>query len=1072
MKVYVYENPRSLALVSEKYALVFRYATPTDDKNRPRCIVEFAPIEKLDFRKHRALSPLDCHGFLGLINIASDVFLCVITAKSLVASPRPGETINRVHGVEFHCLNRNTWDFVTLDLNGYPIDLHDQGSGSTISEHPCTQLRKMLTNSSFYYSTDFDLTSSMQTRGTAQQASARNPAGQVVSTLESTDASFLWNAYMMTELVKFRDNLPDFERAELDKCGFLTTLIRGFAETVNTRIGNFDENSISCRLTIISKLSCRMAGTRFLARGIDDDGFVANFVETETILYTERKEQEQNAQVCCAFLQVRGSVPFFWEQDSQLLSNKVQITRSIDAAQPAFERHMDYLCNKYGSIHVINLLSREKSHENELTQRYHGHIRKLNEAGGSHSTDPDSGTSRGGLVTVTDFDFHHEVSKQGYSAATRVLNRVIDAMEEYGYYSEDSSNPNVTLQNGVFRTNCLDCLDRTNMIQQVLSRQALQIFLDRSHMGCNPDFWSKHNILWADNGDQLSQIYAGTNALKTSYTRSGKMNLAGAIADVGKSVGRLYINNFTDKTKQNTTDVLLGRLSDQDGILLYDPINDFVIQELDRRKLEFSSTTNIKVFAGTFNLNGELSDADLTGWFFPPKSPRELSGGAGFDVHADLPSIVLVGFQEIVQLTPGQILNADPGKKEFWEKRVEAVLNKRDEYVLLRSHQLVGTALLLFVRKAEVGFVKNIEGAVKKTGLGGMAGNKGGVAVSFSYANTRFCFITAHLAAGTSNIEERHHDFKTLNTGLRFSRGLTIKDHDCVIWLGDFNYRIDMDGDMVRQIIAKREYGLLFEHDQLNRQMVLGETFPYYNEMEIHFPPTYKFDNGTATYDTSEKFRTPSWTDRVLYKGAGLRGINYGCDSDLLFSDHRPVYAEFNAQILIVDQKRKAALGKELYDKRRSEMGGNNNLISLSDFNEVTLTHGLPPPSTDARKWWISGGQTAKVPIVPPSKNMILNPRKINPFEGDKPDFVEKPALPPRRKPLGSPPVRPVVSNPGTVPKPGPKPSSLRSGSHSSQVSATAPVLPVPELSQTSLLDMPIGPSASSNSNSSKSLLD
>lgn len=106
----------------------------------------------------------------------------------------------------------------------------------------------------------------------------------------------------------------------------------------------------------------------------------------------------------------------------------------------------------------------------------------------------------------------------------------------------------------------------------------------------------------------------------------------------------------------------------------------------------------------------------------------------------------------------------------------------------------------------------------------------------------------------------------------------------------------------------------------------------------------------------------------MLYKGTGLRGINYGCVSDLLFSDHRPVYAEFNAQILIVDQKRKAALGKELYDKRRSEMGGSNDLISLSDLNEVTLTHGLPPPSTDARKWWISGGQTAKVPIVPPPR--------------------------------------------------------------------------------------------------------
>jgi len=39
--------------------------------------------------------------------------------------------------------------------------------------------------------------------------------------------------------------------------------------------------------------------------------------------------------------------------------------------------------------------------------------------------------------------------------------------------------------------------------------------------------WTNHRELWAENGDALSRIYAGTGALNTSFTRSGKQTLAG-----------------------------------------------------------------------------------------------------------------------------------------------------------------------------------------------------------------------------------------------------------------------------------------------------------------------------------------------------------------------------------------------------------------------------------------------------------------------------------------------------------------------------------------------------------------
>lgn len=91
---------------------------------------------------------------------------------------------------------------------------------------------------------------------------------------------------------------------------------------------------------------------------------------------------------------------------------------------------------------------------------------------------------------------------------------------------------------------------------------------------------------------------------------------------------------------------------------------------------------------------------------------------------------------------------------------------------------------------------------------------------------------------------------------------------DTVIWLGDFNYRIGLGSEKVRQLIKMGDLETLYENDQvclisptrwsvitnllkLNLQMVAGLTFPYYSESRITFNPTYKFDLGNDTYDTS-----------------------------------------------------------------------------------------------------------------------------------------------------------------------------------------------------------------------------
>ena len=140
-------------------------------------------------------------------------------------------------------------------------------------------------------------------------------------------------------------------------------------------------------MTIISKQSWKRAGTRYNTRGIDDNGNVANFVETEYIYYNPSKSS------IFTFTQIRGSVPTFWEQDSSLMNPKITLTRSTQATQPVFNKHFGDILQSYGVCHIVDLLSKTKSSEVQISQRYqqlYNHCDKKEE------------------IDYTAFDFHHE----------------------------------------------------------------------------------------------------------------------------------------------------------------------------------------------------------------------------------------------------------------------------------------------------------------------------------------------------------------------------------------------------------------------------------------------------------------------------------------------------------------------------------------------------------------------------------------------------------------------------------------------------------------------------------------
>src|SRR5271170_904312 len=166
--------------------------------------------------------------------------------------------------------------------------------------------------------------------------------------IASLDQGLLWNSYMISPLLQFRSRLTEVERKALDHSRMLTSVVRGYAATMMIPPSSAPlRRTISSRsstLTVISRLSSRRAGTRFNSRGIDDDGHVANFVETETILWNP-------SGMAFSYAQVRGSVPIFWEQASSFLpgQQKIEVTRSFEATQQAFDKHFEFLKLNYGA---------------------------------------------------------------------------------------------------------------------------------------------------------------------------------------------------------------------------------------------------------------------------------------------------------------------------------------------------------------------------------------------------------------------------------------------------------------------------------------------------------------------------------------------------------------------------------------------------------------------------------------------------------------------------------------------------------------------------------------------------
>ncbi|KAJ3349984.1 inositol polyphosphate 5-phosphatase [Allomyces javanicus] len=911
-----YSMSAAQAARSDRQALHLQIvdATPSTAVLNARVV----PVAALELAKMDQGTAKPVLGLLGVLAVGDDVFVGVVTGAEPVTDLE-GSTVMLITQVDFVSLSTDAYDRVATAIpslsapGASAIDLDPSAANGGPPAHPCLALIRLLAAGTFYYTTgDLDLSRRAQYRYT-------HPT-------PSRDPQYIWNHHMVHALAQVVDAAKDADAA---MARFLVFAIQGY-------VGKAVTADRTHSLAIISRVSTRRAGTRYNTRGIDDTGAVANFVETE-MLYT-------SPAAVLSFVQVRGSVPVFWDQPGlQVVGHKVVITRAREATRPAFDRHFTDLHANYGpSITAVNLLSQDGAGESVLGNEYTAQFAAL---------------ASSGADALVQYDFHASVKGNNYAALQDLVNKVGPSMENMRCFLLDPVlGQAIESQMGVFRVNCVDCLDRTNVVQGLFAGQALRMFIPNVPTALYEEF----KELWANNGDALSRIYAGTGALKSGFTRSGKRTLAGFLDDSVKSVNRFVINNFQDKSRQDTIDLLLGKARPRD-IDVRDPVLAAVAEAVTQRAAEYTSSRTLHVHVGTYNVNGCLPQEPIDPWVH-----------AGID-GSPPPDLVVMGFQEIVELTAGQIVSADPMKRQVWQQELTTAIRRAHhaaDYVLVCDGQLVGAAILVFARSDLTPAIHGVEMSIVKTGLRGMTGNKGGLSVSLHVHDTSFCFVTAHFAAGQSAVDDRNRDYATILSETVFKRGRrTITDHDHIIWFGDFNYRIDLDNETVRDLIAQDRLLDLLRRDQLTVQRAHARAFAGYTEGEVTFAPTYKYNNGTHTYDTSEKNRIPAWCDRILYKSLAKLNLVVYKRAELLVSDHKPVLALFRAPVTVVDHAKKQALYQDLL---RGMTGGGaaanpfrailaaqqtqqqTREAQLISFEDDGGARRLPPPSTDtsSEPWW------------------------------------------------------------------------------------------------------------------------
>lgn len=306
----------------------------------------------------------------------------------------------------------------------------------------------------------------------------------------------------------------------------------------------------------------------------------------------------------------------------------------------------------------------------------------------------------------------------------------------------------------------------------------------------------------------------------------------------------------------------------------------------------------VRIYVGTWNMNGQAPPPELNELLLPDTVPH-------------LPDILAIGTQE-----------SYPDKFE-WEVNIQETIGP--SHILFHSASLGTLHLAIYIRRDLIWFCSVPEESSFSTRPGTAFRTKGAVAISFSLFGSSILFITSHLTAHVEKVKERLQDVRRIIKSLELPKLLPVKhktkdvtnNFDYVFWCGDLNFRLAHSRSEVMKWVTQHRFPLASPmhqtlSDQLNDCILNGLVFRGFQEGPLTFAPTYKYDPGTEMFDTSAKQRTPSYTDRILYKcgkqqvlpspsgstcTSNIECLTYCSVPSVCTSDHKPVWGLYKCSI-------------------------------------------------------------------------------------------------------------------------------------------------------------------------------
>ncbi|XP_019398430.1 PREDICTED: phosphatidylinositol 3,4,5-trisphosphate 5-phosphatase 1 [Crocodylus porosus] len=326
-----------------------------------------------------------------------------------------------------------------------------------------------------------------------------------------------------------------------------------------------------------------------------------------------------------------------------------------------------------------------------------------------------------------------------------------------------------------------------------------------------------------------------------------------------------------------------------------------LLQQMKNKHSEQPEPDMITIFIGTWNMGAAPPPKKITSWFLSKGQGKTRDDTADYIPH----DIYVIGTQE------------DPQGEKEWLEILRQSLQEITSisFKVIAIHTLWNIRVVVLAKPEHENRISHISTDNVKTGIANTLGNKGAVGVSFMFNGTSFGFVNSHLTSGSEKKHRRNQNYTSI---LRF---LTLGDKKLspfnithrfthLFWLGDLNYRVDLpttEAENIIQKIRQQQYPELLPFDQLLMERKDQKVFLQFEEEEITFAPTYRFERGTRekyAYTkqkaTGMKYNLPSWCDRVLWKSYPMVHVvcqSYGCTSDIMTSDHSPVFATFEVGV-------------------------------------------------------------------------------------------------------------------------------------------------------------------------------